>query len=253
MAAMTHQYDDAVLSFGAGVNSTALAILLVNEGWRGQIVFADTGCEWPDTYCFMDYFEAQWLRPRGFEIVRLGQEWRAPSYAASVIEHCERHNTIPMAHPRWCTSNFKVRPLHRWMTANKMTPETELIGIALEESWRMPSRARPLVERRIDRDACVHIIQTEGLDVPRKSGCYICPFQRDSQWHELWQRYPELYARAERLEQSRKARRARITTLDIAGKTTLTARRQRYEAQMPLLDPLDMDELLEYRPCICMT
>ncbi len=30
------------ISYGAGVNSTALAILLVNEGWRGDIVFVDT-------------------------------------------------------------------------------------------------------------------------------------------------------------------------------------------------------------------
>lgn len=39
-----------IVSFGAGVNSTALAILLVNEGWRGPIVFADPGAEWPETY-----------------------------------------------------------------------------------------------------------------------------------------------------------------------------------------------------------
>jgi hypothetical protein len=35
--------NSEVLSFGGGVNSVALAILLVNEGWRGHIVFADTG------------------------------------------------------------------------------------------------------------------------------------------------------------------------------------------------------------------
>jgi len=65
-----------MLSFGAGVNSTALAILLINRGWKGEIVFSDTGCEWPDTYCFMDYFENEWLRPHGLEIVRLkGMPW----------------------------------------------------------------------------------------------------------------------------------------------------------------------------------
>jgi len=46
---MTHKYDGAMLSFGAGVNSTALAILLINEGWRGPIVFADPGCDRFDT------------------------------------------------------------------------------------------------------------------------------------------------------------------------------------------------------------
>lgn len=33
-----------LISFGAGVNSVAMTILLVNEGWRGPIVFCDTGC-----------------------------------------------------------------------------------------------------------------------------------------------------------------------------------------------------------------
>jgi len=35
-----------VLSFGAGTNSTALAIMAINDGWHGEIVFSDTGCEW---------------------------------------------------------------------------------------------------------------------------------------------------------------------------------------------------------------
>ena len=50
------------LSFGGGVNSTALAVLLVRgklpqfEPWR--IVFSDTGEERPETYTYLrDHFE----------------------------------------------------------------------------------------------------------------------------------------------------------------------------------------------------
>ena len=38
-----------MLSFGAGLNSVALAVLLANQGWNGPIVFADTGAEHPET------------------------------------------------------------------------------------------------------------------------------------------------------------------------------------------------------------
>lgn len=242
-----------VLSFGAGVNSTALAILLINEGWRGHIVFADTGTEWPDTYCFIRYFQDTWLTPRGMAIEWLGKEWRSPSRCVSMIELCEQRHLIPVGHKRWCTTDYKRSPMGKWMRAHGYKAETEMLGIAADESWRMMGRCRPLVDRGIGRDGCVGIIQDEGLDVPRKSGCYICPFQRESQWHELWERYPELYTRAEALEQdvTRSGRKKNAPCeLSIHG-LTLAQRRLRYESQLPMFDPADMDELLEYRPCVC--
>ena len=53
-----------MISFGAGVNSAAMTIMLVEQGWRGPIVMADTLAEWPETYCWMRTFEDQWLKPR---------------------------------------------------------------------------------------------------------------------------------------------------------------------------------------------
>lgn len=51
------------LSYGGGVNSTALAVLLAGgrfpkyENWR--IVFSDTGEEKPETYAFIkDFFDS---------------------------------------------------------------------------------------------------------------------------------------------------------------------------------------------------
>jgi hypothetical protein len=235
-----------VLSFGAGVNSTALAILLINGGWRGHIVFADTGTEWPDTYCFMDYFEREWLRPRGFEIVRLGKEWRADAFKPTLIELCEAKGIIPDRLYRWCTDQYKIRPNRRWRKKHGCGNDDDvMIGIASDEALRMMSACRPLVDKGIDRAGCVRIIQEAGLDVPPKSGCYICRFQPDRQWRDLWRRYPELFARATRLEETS----GWILAAD--GRTALTQRRLRYESQMPLLDPADMDELLEYRPCVC--
>jgi 3'-phosphoadenosine 5'-phosphosulfate sulfotransferase (PAPS reductase)/FAD synthetase len=86
-----------LISFGGGVNSTAMAIMLVNEGWRGPIVFSDTGCEWPETYCFMDMFESEWLKPRGLEITRIGAEWRTEAREGSLVEYCEAHGMVPLA------------------------------------------------------------------------------------------------------------------------------------------------------------
>ena len=245
-----------VLSYGGGVNSTALAILAVNEGWRGPIVFSDTGTEWPDTTCFMDMFERDWLAPRGLRIERIGAEWRHKGWHEHLIEYCERARVVPMGMRRWCTIEYKIKPLEAWCAARGLSNDSDvMIGIAADESGRMMSACRPLVDRYIDRKGCVRIIQSEGLSVPRKSGCYICPFQRDSQWRELWTRHPDLFTRAERMEENARRRRTNRRggnplVLDIAGKVTLAQRRFTYENQIEIAE-IDMDKLLEYRPCTC--
>lgn len=239
-----------VLSYGAGVNSTALAILAVNQGWKGEIVFSDTGAEWPETYCYMDYFEREYLAPRGMHVTRLGprHSGNKPSMAhGSLIEYCEERRIVPMAAARWCTINWKSGPLDRYADGRET-----MIGICADEAHRQRGRCCPLVDLNIDRRGCIEIIQRAGLDVPQKSGCYICPFQRPSQWRELWQRHPELYERAERLEANVKRGRSGRTmiTLDVSGKVTLAQRRYGFENQTTLPE-IDMDELREFQPCVC--
>ena len=244
-------YDGMAISFGAGVNSVAMTIMLVNDGWHGPIVFSDTGCEWPETICYMDYFEEEWLKPRGLEIVRLaGMPWQRKAQGRSLIEYCEQDHIIPMAAVRWCTIGWKVEPIGRWCEANGI--EHDLLGIAADESHRQKDRVRPLVDEGVTRKGCIEIIKAEGLDVPQKSGCYICPFQRNDQWYELWRRHPELFNRAMGIEEGTKRAEAGRTraTLDVAGKVTLRQRLMSYENQIEL-PGFDMDDLLEYKPCVC--
>jgi len=252
---VSHKYDGALLSFGAGVNSTAMAIMLINEGWRGPIVFADTGCEWPETYCFMDYFEEEWLKPRGLEVTRLhGLPWQRKNKGSSLIDYCEQACVVPLAAVRWCTVEWKVMPINRWATEN--LTERQLLGIAADESHRAQDHVRPLVDKHIDRKGCIAMIQAAGLNVPRKSGCYICPFQRDAVWHDLWKLHPDLFDRAMKLEESSKRTKQdrfqrHRAALDPSGRHTLRHRKERYEAQLPLFDDAEMDSLLAYRPCVC--
>jgi hypothetical protein len=241
-----------LISFGAGVNSVAMTILLANDGWRGPIVFADTGCEWPETYCYLDYFEREWLAPRGMSVTRLAGEWRQNARAKEhgLVEYCESLGMVPFPAVRWCTRMYKVEPLSAYADAHAIT--TQYLGIAADEAHRKPEAARPLVDRNITRQGCTDTIEAEGLDVPPKSSCYICPFQRDGQWRELWHRHPDLFERAARLEESvRRKTPGYRATLDYAGKVTLRDRQYRYEHQGSLLDESDWDELLAYRPCVC--
>jgi len=230
-----------ILSFGAGVNSVALAIMAINDGWRGEIVFSDTGCEWPETYYYLDYFEREWLQPRGFKVKRIHQA----NYknGLSLIEVCERDHIIPLCAVRWCTVEYKVNPLELYAGEH-----STMLGIAADEAHRQDNAIRPLVEAGVTRDGCIDIIEVEGLDVPQRSGCYICPFQRDSQWRMLWERHPKLFERAMRLEENVKRGNSQRwnATLDPKGKITLRQRLLSYESQMELPE-IDMDDLLRFK------
>lgn len=241
-----------LISSGGGVNSTAMTILLVNEGWRGPIVFADTGCEWPDTYAYMDYFEREWLAPRGMGIVRLGGlPWQRVAGGLSLIDYCEQNQVLPQAAMRWCTIEWKVKPIGRF--ADERGIIVQHIGIAADESHRQPKKSRPLCERGITRADCIAIIQAEELDVPPKSGCIICPFQRHEQWRELWRRHPALFERAMRIEEAgqRPLPGRTRATLNPSGKVTLRERLTTFEQQQSMFDDTELDSLLIYKPCMC--
>jgi len=244
-------YPDSCISFGGGINSVAMTILLINKGWSGPIVFADTGTEHPETYSYMTMFERDWLKPRGLEITRLrGMPWQRYKKGLSLIEYCEEMNVIPLAAVRWCTLHWKVKPIERWEKENKIN--RSLIGIAADESRRMANRCRPLCDWFVTRQGCKDVIIAEGLPVPCKSSCYICPFQRPTQWRDLWQYHPELFERAAKLEENAQHKlKERKATLDPAGKRTLREREKQFKNQDSLFDDMEWDGLLQFKPCMC--
>lgn len=248
-------YPNSIISFGAGVNSTAMIILLAKAGWRGPILFADTGTEWPDTLCFMHHFETHWLKPRGLAITIVGKEYREGRVRGGwqqlpLIEFCEHYRITPQAANRWCTQSWKVEPIKTWCKENGEYSE-QLIGIAADEAHRAKRRPCPLIDLNVTRQGCIDIIQQEGLPIPRKSGCYICPFQPFAQWYELLTRYPDLYARAKNLEHLAAQRTGHRTPLRFKGDYTLDELEHAFAQGLHLPD--DTEEYMGYKPCQCMT
>ncbi len=183
------------LSYGGGVNSTALAILLANgripqyEPWR--IIFADTGEERPETYEFIEKHFIPWLEKHGktLEIVKPKE---------TVLERWERLKVTGSRLLRSCTVEGKIRPIENYKKING--GGEDLLGIDASEAHRMPDRIRPLVDLDIDRDECEQIIKTEGLPSPGKSGCWCCPFMRVSEIIRLVKINPCGFERISRLE-----------------------------------------------------
>jgi Phosphoadenosine phosphosulfate reductase family len=193
-----------VLSFGGGVNSVALMILLVEEGLPlNEAVFADTGAEVPETYAYLETAR-EYLEDHGIRLVEVRKN------GDDLYATCLRRQVIPSAVWRWSTRDFKVRPIRSYYKRLR-TPIVQYVAIAYDELERMRSseddwirNEYPLVDRRLTRADCVDIIERAGLAVPVKSGCYFCPFNSLSRWHWLKHEHPDLFQSAIVLEEASK-------------------------------------------------
>lgn len=164
------------LSYGGGVNSTALAILLAQGKVVGVIgdwtpIFADTGNEQDATY---EYLE-QWAKPYFKEI---GHPLITVHPKETVLERWQRLQLVGSRMYRACTDHGKAQPIKAYRMAYGNGPQ--IIGIDAGESHRKKENGNlyPLVDMDIDRDECMEIIKRAGLPIPVKSGCWCCPFSR---------------------------------------------------------------------------
>ena len=189
-----------ILSYGAGVNSTAIiALALLGKiPMPDYIVFSDTGAEWPQTYQYMDY-----LGSKGIDVVYLTggyQSLRKP-LNMTLIEYCQKKNFIPSRMKRWCTDYWKIQPIKLFSKGLGEDTKT-MIGIDAGEAHRAKNRKKfyPLIELGYDRNDCKRLIKEAGLGLPQKSGCFICPYQAKRQWIDLKRDHPDLWQIAVKLE-----------------------------------------------------
>jgi len=188
-----------VLSFGSGVNSTAIISLAILKEipMPDYIVFSDTGAEWPHTYKYLNY-----LKNEGIRIIHLEKGTKD----MTLIEWCQMKNFIPSRMNRWCTDYWKRTPVRRFVRS--LGGEHQImIGIDAGEAHRalnnkFKANIYPLIDMGINRNECYKIIKKSGLGIPKKSGCFICPYQRKRQWIELKKYHPDLWKVAVDLEKN---------------------------------------------------
>ena len=96
-----------VLSFGGGVNSVALMVVLLQEDLPfDEAVFADTGGEVPETYQYLETAR-QYLVEHGVPLTVVSKRGR------SLYETSWDRKVFPSAIWRWSTRDFKITPIHR--------------------------------------------------------------------------------------------------------------------------------------------
>lgn len=192
-----------ILSFGGGLQTTALAILIVQGKLEvDEIVFADTGAEKPETYWYMENYISPMLTEikMPFTVVRNIQ----PSRCGGLYEYCWHTQNIPSIYQRHCTDHYKIRPIRKHIGKDGVEL---LIGFSLDESYRARKKGNqregrrfPLIEKGMTADDCRNIIREYGFPLPIKSSCYFCQFQHPVEWNWLKTNHPDLFQKALALE-----------------------------------------------------
>jgi len=184
------------LSFGAGVNSTALMLMLLDQGLDFEAIYVDPGTEYPETYDYLHYLESlgykfTWIKP-----------WVEGEN--NLYDYLIKWKILPSVFVRCCTAKFKTGPFYDYIEK----PAKVYIGYDFGEATRRHVKKIdnvayefPLVDNGITREICKNIIKEHGLKVPRKSGCWLCPFQGLKGFMQLRNKYPALYQMAMYLEE----------------------------------------------------
>ena len=215
------------LSFGGGVQSNAIAVL-IEQGKLPKpdiVVIADTRYETGSTW---EYWEAHG-KPL-FD--RLG----IPAHRVTRADTTLTKDRIPpimkysggkralqipafLHYPdgkrgklqNYCSGNWKRGVVHSHLT--KQFPDAkhirEWIGFSTDEirraqrkkisdgKWRIRF---PLIEQRISRKQAIALVAAHGWPPPPRSSCYICPYRSNREWRDLRDNRPKEWQAAQHIE-----------------------------------------------------
>ncbi len=207
-----------VLSLGAGVQSTTLALMAA----RGEIgpmpdaaIFADTGAEPAAVYRHLDWLEGQLPFPvHRVSAGNLRDEIIGAMNGSNRMDARPPFFTITggMLH-RQCTQDYKILPIIRkvrellGLVPRQRAPREPVveqwIGISCDEAVRMkPSRLPyivhrwPLIEQGMHRRHCLSWCEERQYPKPVKSACVFCPYTDNARWRDMKDNDPESFAEA---------------------------------------------------------
>ena len=257
------------LSLGAGVQSTALA-LMAERGEFGLpkpdiAIFADTGWEPQSVYDHLDWLEKQ----LSFPVIRVhagnikdhilaGTNPKNGRNYLGIPAHLVGVDGAKSVARRQCTANYKVFPINEKLREllgaepGKRVPKDKHVeiwmGISADEALRQkPSREEwstnrfPLVELGFSRAQLLNWFQENYPDryLPR-SACIGCPYKSDAEWKWLKVNSPDEFEEAAFID-----RALREVPIVRDGITKNGASAYLHRSRTPLAD-VDFDETQDY-------
>lgn len=255
-----------ILSLGAGVQSTALALMACDGTLPGldAAIFADTGWEPARVYRHLDRI-AEHLSNSGIPLHRvakgnLRQDSIDPAHRfASVPYYVRNPDGSDGMGRRQCTAEYKLGPIMRkcrellgasppdYRRVPKGRIAVQWIGFSTDEIHRVNDRKDnrytekryPLLELNMSRKDCQRYLQRVGWGDTAKSACIGCPFHGNAQWRDIRDNSPAEWADA--VEFDRLIRKGGARGLPLNSEAFL------HRSRLPLdVAPIDKVSAREY-------
>lgn len=225
-----------VLSLGAGVQSTTMALMAAH----GEItpmpdcaIFADTQAEGKAVYDHLEFLMSPNVLPFPVHIVTQGNleedslrrrtsSRSGRNYVGSIVPFwvADEHGSRLGPMLRKCTRDYKINPIQRKIKEicgiKGRLPKKPIvhswIGISTDEAIRMkPSNVSyvenrwPLIEAGMSRNDCLRWMENHGYPPPPRSSCVFCPYHNSAEWLRLKKDDEEGWSRAVAFEKRAQA------------------------------------------------
>lgn len=216
-----------VIMGGMGDDTAMMIAEMYERGYEpDEIVFCDTGSEFPHTYRFITFLQ-NWCIERNWSRVVVLKKFDKLGQPLSVIATAEAGNTLPAAAfgKKSCSLRFKTetgdkyfnnhpKAWRAWGVSKKgarLDSHTgsilRLVGINADEPeraarWQPQDKwvqSFPLFDWDIGEKES-NAVKRVGLYYPGKSSCVCCPHLSSAELHMLHDDYPDIFERVQRME-----------------------------------------------------
>ena len=203
--------DLRILSLGAGVQSSTLA-LMIEKGEIPMVdagIFADVKAEPQEVYDWLNYLQSQITK---FPIYIVSyrdlkkdildaskgefKAFTAPFFTKNI--QTQKKGMLQ----RQCTADYKIKPviqkirsllgLKKGEKRKKGTNVELLMGISKDEVQRMKinpikyiKNIYPLIDKNFRRSNCLDWIKKHNYPKPPRSACTFCPFHSNLEWKQI--------------------------------------------------------------------
>ena len=188
-----------VVGLSGGKDSTAMSLRLKETEPDTEFTFVctPTGDELPEMLAHWDKLEEL----LGQDILRLTNNGETLN---SLIE---KQKALPNWRMRWCTRILKIEPFNAFLMDH--LPAVSYVGLRADEDGRegadygeSVTRRFPLREWGWGLKEVWDYLDEKGIEIPKRTDCGRCFFQRLGEWRELLIQNPEIYANAEAQEKA---------------------------------------------------
>lgn len=196
-----------IVSFSGGKDSTAMLLMMIEKGIQiDEIIFLDTGVEFPEIYKHIERVEKYINRP----ITKLKAE---NTYEYMMFEYVkikgknkgQKGYSWADFRNRWCTKYLKQQVISRYLREKYKNIEIiEFHGIAADETKRLLRNKEknikyPLAEWGVIEKEALEYCYSKGFswnglyEKFDRVSCWCCPLKNLKELKVLYKEYPELW------------------------------------------------------------